>query len=109
MAGKVDTCDDLYGINRKQAPERLNFQTRPISEVPQDVALELSKLDDGEVSTTLTRGGNLLLLMMCSRTPAFEEAPDRENMRLSLFSQRLAALGNGYLAELRASALIRYP
>ena len=109
VAEKVDTCDDLYGINRKQSPERLMRYSRPTAEVPRDVAMELAKLDDGEVSTALTRGGNLVFLMLCGRAPDAEGAPDREAMRQELYSQRLAAYGESYLAELRADAFIRYP
>lgn len=109
IAGRVDTCDDLYGINRKQAPERLTRHSAPVGSVPQDVALELAKLDEGEVSTMLTRGDNLVLLMLCSRNPAVDEPIDREAVRRSLFSERLTTYGDGYLAELKAAAIIRYP
>ncbi|NDR54961.1 peptidylprolyl isomerase [Aliiruegeria sabulilitoris] len=109
VAGKVDRCDDFYGINRKNAPERLMIHTKPVNEVPGDVAQELAKMDEGEVSTSLTRGGNLLMVMLCSRTPAVEDAANRTFVRRQLFSQRLAVYGNGYLAELKAGAIIRYP
>lgn len=107
--GRTDTCDDLYGINLGQSPERLTFDTLPASEIPRDIALELAKLDPGEISTALTRGGNLAMLMLCGRTPVFEEQPDRESVRGQLINQRLSAYGNGYLAELRADAIILYP
>ena len=109
VAGKVDRCDDFYGINRKNAPERLMIHTKPVNEVPGDVAQELARMDEGEVSTSLTRGGNLLMVMLCSRTPAVEDAANRTFVRRQLFSQRLAVYGNGYLAELKADAIIRYP
>ncbi|MDV7141687.1 peptidylprolyl isomerase [Tropicimonas sp. TH_r6] len=110
VLAKVDSCDDLYGINLKQAPERLARHTRPVQEIPQSVAVELAKLDEGEVSTLLTRGDNMLFLMLCSRAPALgEEAPNRDAIRRSLFSKRVAAYGDGYLAQLRADAIIRYP
>ncbi len=110
VLAKVDTCDDLYGINLRNAPERLARNTLPVREIPQSVAVELSKLDEGEVSTLLTRGDNMVFLMLCGRTPALgEDAPDREAIRRSLFSQRVAAYGDGYLAQLRADAIIRYP
>ena len=53
--------------------------------------------------------GNLVFLMLCGRAPDAEGAPDREAMRQELYSQRLAAYGESYLAELRADAFIRYP
>ncbi|MFD0979768.1 peptidylprolyl isomerase [Tropicimonas aquimaris] len=109
VAASTDTCDDLHGINLGQPPERLTFETLPASEVPRDIALELAKLDPGETSAALIRGGNLAMLMLCARTPVFEEQPDRERVRNQLINQRLAAYGDGYLAELRADAIILYP
>ena len=109
LAGRVDSCDDLYGVNRKGPPERLARNTLPVGEVPADIARELANLDEGEISINLTRGDNLLLLMLCGRTPALEEAPDREAVRRALLNQRLSSYGDGYLAQLRADAIIRYP
>lgn len=111
VANRVDSCDDLYGINLGKSPERLTRHTRPIREVPADVARELAALDAGEVSTGLTRGDNLVLLMVCGRsaTLAEEDLPSREAIRRRLLAQRLAAYGDSYLADLRASAIIRYP
>lgn len=109
VVGRVDTCDDLYGINKKQSPERLVRNTLPVAEVPRDVALELAKLDEGEISTALTRGGNLVVLMLCGRTASTEDAPDREAVRRQLINQRMGGYGDGYLAQLRADAIIRYP
>ncbi|SFB78791.1 peptidylprolyl isomerase [Tropicimonas isoalkanivorans] len=109
VIGRVDTCKDLYGVNKGQAPERLTVNSLPSSEVPRDVALELAKLDPGEISTALTRGSNLALLMLCARTPVYEAEPDRAAIRARLRNQRLGAYGEGYLAELRADAIILYP
>ena len=72
IRGRIDTCDDLYGIAKGQPAEVLERVKKAPSDIPQDVAIELSKLDTGEVSTTLTRanGQTLMLLMMCGRTAA---------------------------------------
>ena len=110
IAATVDTCDDLYGVAQGQPEEVLQRDTLPLNEIPQDVAMELAKLDPGEVSTALTRadGQTLVFLMLCGRTPALDEAPDREALRNSLRSQRLESYANALLAELRASADIRF-
>ena len=75
-------------------------------EIPADVRRELDRLDEGEISTALTRGNNLLLLMLCGRTTDLPEG-FREEMRQRLFNQRLESYANGYLEELRAEAIIR--
>jgi peptidyl-prolyl cis-trans isomerase SurA len=108
VAGRVDTCDDLYGVARDQPPRVLERNSLPPDEIPQDVATELAKLDPGETSAALTRAGGdtLVLLMLCGRTPAEAGAQDRDAVRNQLRSQRLSGYAEALLAELRASARI---
>lgn len=109
IAARVDTCDDLYGVAKGQPEEVLERSTLPPDQVPSDVAMELAKLDPGEVSTTLTRAGGqtLVLLMLCGRSPAVaEEQPDREAVVNGLRNRRLASLADSYLEQLRADARI---
>jgi peptidyl-prolyl cis-trans isomerase SurA len=113
IRARVDTCDDLYGVARDLPPSVLQRSTVAARDVPGDVALELAKLDENEVSTALTRdnGQALVFLMLCDRTAAAsEEAPvDRAAIRNRLINQRLASYASAYLAELRANATITYP
>ncbi|MEM1373038.1 MAG: peptidylprolyl isomerase [Pseudomonadota bacterium] len=106
---RVDTCDDLYGEARRMAPEALERGAKAPTEIPQDVAIELAKLDAGEVSTTLTRAGGetLVFLMLCSRVPGLGDDQNREGVRAQLRSQRLAGFADGFLAELRAQAVVQ--
>lgn len=71
IRARVDRCDDLYGIAKGQPESVLERVSLPQSQVPQDVAIELAKLDANEVSLNLTRanGQTLVFLMLCSRTP----------------------------------------
>ena len=109
VATRVDTCDDQYGVAKGQPEERLVVETLPISDVPTDIALELAKLDEGESSTALTRGNALMFLMLCGRTPILEEEVSRGRVRDRLVGQRGSSFADGYLAELRADAIIRRP
>ncbi|MBT0956519.1 peptidylprolyl isomerase [Alphaproteobacteria bacterium KMM 3653] len=109
IKARVDTCDDLYGVAKGLPEEQLLRDTLPVAEVPNDIALELAKLDPGEISTALTRGDALMLLMMCGRTAAVNDNLDREAVRDQLIQARVASYADGYLAELRADAIIRYP
>ncbi len=108
IAGRVDRCDDLYGVAKGQPPEVLERGTLPVEELPTDIALELSKLDPGEVSTALTRSGGqtLVFLMLCGRSAEIQEDVDRTQITVGLRNQRLAKLADGYLSQLRADALI---
>ena len=109
ISAEADTCNDLFDIARGQPPERLERVSAEMAEIPADIALELAKLDDGEISTGLSRGGNLALVMLCSRRIPLPEAVTRVDVRRRLVDQRLNAYADAYLAELRADAIIRTP
>ncbi|MEX0281871.1 MAG: peptidylprolyl isomerase, partial [Arenibacterium sp.] len=51
LRGQVDRCDDLYGVAQGQPEEILDRNDSPPAEIPRDIAVELAKLDEGEVST----------------------------------------------------------
>ena len=107
---RVDTCDDLYGVAQGLPEEQLQRDVLAPADIPQDVAIELAKLDAGETSYVLTRanGETLVFLMMCGRTPALGEGVDRETIRGQLRSQRLNSYADALLADLRAAATITY-
>ncbi len=112
--GMTDGCDDLYAIAKKKPAGWLTRQTLPVEEIPQDVALELARLDRGEISTALTQrnadgGEALVVLMLCGRTVELTEDTSREEIAKLLRSQRIASYAEGYLAQLRADAIISYP
>ncbi len=108
VAARVDTCDDLYGVNTGQPAERLTIETRARGDVPARTALELAKLDEGETAT-YPEGGTLVFVMLCGRTEIREEEVDRTAVRRQLIDRRLSAYADGFLAELRADAIIREP
>ncbi|MEO0743871.1 MAG: peptidylprolyl isomerase [Pseudomonadota bacterium] len=110
IRASVDRCDDLYGIAKGKPENVLDRGSLPPEEIPEDIAIELAKLDPGEVSTALTRanGNTLVFLMLCGRTPALEEDQviDREAVAAQLRNQRLTAFSDNLLAELAAEAKI---
>ena len=109
LRAKVKVCGDLYAQANGQPPEQLQRLTQTMDQVPGDVALELARLDEGESSVALDRGGNLLFLMLCSRTPVSETPPDREEVRSRLINQKLEGLSENLLAQLLADAHIVTP
>lgn len=113
IADQIDTCDDLYGTAKGQPEQVLTRETKAPGEITQDIAVELAKLDDNEVSTNLTanNGQTLELLMLCGRTPSNAPATedgevDRAQIVTQLQNRRLASYADGYLAQLRAEARI---
>lgn len=111
IKARADSCDDLYGIAKGMPEEQLQIDTLPIAEVPKDVAIELAKLDPGEVSTNLTRsnGQTLVFLMLCGRTAELGEDVSRAEVQTQLRQQRLQSYADGYLSDLQADATIVYP
>ncbi len=108
LQARVDTCDDLYGVAKGQPEEVLERDSLAPAEIPQDVALELARLDPGEVSYNLLRadGQTRVFLMLCNRT--FQEGGpvDRDAVRVQLRSQRLGGLADSLLQDVRAAATI---
>ncbi len=109
VRSEVDKCDDLYGVGHGLPAERLFRETQKPNEIPRDVAIELAKLDDNEISTNLTSadGQNLIVLMLCGRTAEINDAElSREDVAQSLRNLRLESYANSYLSQLRAQARI---
>lgn len=109
IRAKVDTCDDLYGVALGLPEERLTLTSQSVGDVPQNIALELAKLDEGESTDILSQNGSRAFLMLCGRTLQIEEGPSRDEVRAQLVNQRLESYANSYLEELRSDAIIREP
>ncbi|WP_342075570.1 peptidylprolyl isomerase [Yoonia sp. SS1-5] len=109
IARDVDTCDDLYGIAQGQPAEVLERLQESPSDIPNDIALELARLDPGEVSYNVARNGGqtLAFVMLCSRNTTSAEDADPEAVRNQIRGQRLAGLADALLEDLRAAAIIR--
>ncbi|MFQ1699944.1 peptidylprolyl isomerase [Loktanella agnita] len=105
---QVDTCNDLYGVAQNQPAEVLDRNTLAPAAIPDDVALELARLDAGEVSYNLTRndGQTLVFLMLCNRSSTAQAGQSDDAVRNQIRSQRLAGLADALLEDLRASAVI---
>lgn len=109
LTSRIDSCNDLYAEARAVPEDRLTVSTRLVSEVPQDVALQLAQLDKGEASTAIVRGQWRVYLMLCARGPKGEGPIDRESVRAQLTAQKLTLLSEGFLEELRSEAIIVTP
>lgn len=127
VQAQVDGCGDLYPLARGLPAEQLRVTRQMMGAVPQDIGLELARLDAGE-SVLRQRAGYTELLMLCLRTgipdadpaaaaeipvtteegEAAEEAPlvDREAVRNRLGNAQLTAMAEAYMEELRSEAII---
>ncbi|WP_420002612.1 peptidylprolyl isomerase [Arenibacterium sp. LLYu02] len=110
LRDSIDTCDDLYGVAKDQDPAILTRTSLPPRDIPQDIALELVKLDPNESSANVTRddGQTLLFVMLCGRTS--EVAAAQEDARLAvanaLVQQRLNDLAESRIEQMRSNARI---
>ncbi|WP_158241808.1 peptidylprolyl isomerase [Tabrizicola sp. TH137] len=132
IRAQVDGCGDLYPLARGLPPEQLRLTTQMMGAVPQDIGLELAKLDVGEF-VLRQRAGYTELLMLCLRTGVPETDPaaaaqvpvtteeaeavegeeaeatplvDREALRNRLGNAQLTAMAEAYMEELRSEAII---
>ncbi|HSF64297.1 MAG TPA: peptidylprolyl isomerase [Paracoccaceae bacterium] len=110
LRARVLSCRDLYPLARGLPEDRLIVtEDQPMGAVPRDIALELARLDANEISTTLLRGNARVVLMLCARTPVRDPEPTRDQVRERLLNQKIGAMADRYLEELRADAIIRTP
>ena len=102
----VDVCDDLYGVAKGLPENRLIRETKPRSELAADIRREIASLDEFEVSTALTRGGNATVLMLCGRRPGVDNTVDLDIIGTRLLNTRLGTTAAHYLDELRAETVV---
>lgn len=105
---EVDSCGDLYPVAREISPQALTIQTLPTGQLPGDIAGTLAGMDQNE-SVIVNRGVSQTLVMLCSRAPVREEPINRDSVRNQLQNQRLQAMSEVYLDQLRDNAIIRQP
>ena len=106
VKASVDTCDDLYGVAEGLPPERLIRETVPQGALPADVRAAIATLDVNEATTSVARGANATVLMLCERKSGLESTVDFEIIGTQLLNARLTAQAVDYLADLRARSVI---
>lgn len=105
----ADQCPDLFALVPNSVEGQLDVNEGFVPELPQGIALELAKLDIGEVSTSLTEGGALMMLMLCGREIRGEDVPGANQVRASMLDTRFERMADIWLEEIRAEAEIRRP
>lgn len=108
VRARVDVCNDLYAVAKGQPAEVLERGAKKPSEIPQDFAIELAKLDPGETSVALTRsnGQTLVFLMMCSRTADVNAEIDRDSVIAAIRQRKLQGFSDQLVQQMRADARI---
>lgn len=103
LQSSLQRCDDIYGFAQELSDISYAFHTRVPSQIPAEQLIALERLDENEV----TSNGHSLL-MLCTRIYDIAPAEDQDvSVEMAdMLNTRLNALAEGYLAELRADALI---
>lgn len=109
VRNRADSCDDLYTVAKGQPIARLTRHDQDLAMIPEDVRLELSRLDQGNISIGPNRNGFHRVLMLCQRRPAGENAPSHDQVLDMVVNEKLDGLAKNYMEKLRAAALIREP
>ena len=104
LRATLDTCDDLYDLARGLPADTVQRATVPEAALPADLRSALATLDPGEVA--ILQASNSLV-MLCSRQPASEVSPSRDDISANLLNGKLGLLALAYLEELRANAIIK--
>ena len=104
LRANVDGCDDLYDYASK------NGLTVTRNARGSAGALSvLQSLDAGEIAGPLAGAAGPMAVMLCARGIDPQQTASRDEIKLLLKNQRLAAMSEVFLSELRADALIRDP
>lgn len=103
--GRVDTCDDFYGLAKGLAENRLIRETEASTQLPSVVRNAVANLDAGE-TTMIERAGQPAVLMLCARSPSQESTVDLTIVGNRLLNARLGATATNELANLRANMII---
>lgn len=108
VRASVDVCNDLYATAQGQPAEVLDRGVKKPGDIPNDIAIELAKLDAGESSVALTRanGQTLVFLMLCKRTADVNAEVDREQVVGAIRQRKLQGYADQLLEQLRADARI---
>jgi len=107
LRAKVDTCLDMRAAGNDISETAFSEGAGTAQEIPSNVAVALANLDPKETSTMTLANGQKMVVMLCSRSKEIVEG-ERENLRSSLFNQKVTELGAGYLQELKGDAFISY-
>lgn len=107
---RVDVCDDFYGQAGAFTQTPVEIIAQQPGDVPREIGLAIASLDANETATLPLRAdGQVMVIMLCGRTHALNDDPDRDAIARSLRERRLSSLADGYLAELKSAATITRP
>jgi|LGOV01.1.fsa_nt_gb peptidyl-prolyl cis-trans isomerase SurA len=104
MQRGLDECSAARSSAADFGPLSGLFGPTSVNNVATDIAVSLARLMPGK-SEVITNGDSVLLIQLCNRTTDLSE-PIKAQLSNNLFGQKLGKLAEGYLLELRRTAII---
>lgn len=104
MQNGLDECSAATSSATSFGPLSGIFGPTSVDNVSTDIAVSLARLMPGK-SEVVTNGDSVLLIQLCNRTSDLSE-PVKTRLTNNLFGQKLSKLAEGYLLELRRTAII---
>ncbi len=104
MQRNLDECSAAHSSVDDFGPLSGLYGPTSVNDIPNDIALSLARLMPGK-SEIITNGDSVLLIQLCNRTTDLSE-PIKAQLSNNLFGQKLGKLAEGYLLELRRTAII---
>jgi len=104
MQRKLDECSVSTSTAANYGPQSGLFGPVSVDSVPVDIAVSLARLMPGK-SEVIANGDNVLLIQLCNRTTDLPAAV-KDQLRNGVFGEKLGNLAEGYLLELRRTAII---
>lgn len=104
MQRGLDECSAARSLAADFGPLSGLFGPTSVNNVPADIAVSLARLMPGKTEI-ITNGDSVLLIQLCNRTTDLSE-PIKAQLSNNLFGQKLGKLAEGYLLELRRTAII---
>lgn len=107
LVDESETCADLQVATLELDPE-IDVEPKTLGDDTQELLTQaISRLDLGEASVFGGESGDRSVIMVCNRSEQ-GSAESRNQIRNSLFLQRLSGFGESYLSRLRSEAFIEY-
>ncbi|MEO1918629.1 MAG: peptidylprolyl isomerase [Paracoccaceae bacterium] len=104
MQSGLDECSTATSSAANFGPLSGIFGPTSVDSIPADIAVSLARLMAGK-SEIITNGKSVLLIQLCNRTTDLAQEIQNQ-ITNGLFGQKLTKLAEGYLLELRRTAII---
>ncbi len=107
FAARLKGCDDVDGLAKETgSPLSGSLGTVKLRDLPEHFRRAVADLAPGQSSKPVPTKTGIHVFVVCARKEAASSLPDREQVRQTLFGERLTMMAQRYLRDLRRVALL---